>query len=772
MFAQILTPDLYRPSLFALPPMVTASTMLALGLKVLLRERNSRVAVCFFIMTLTAAVWLSSYAIMYCAQSAATAAAWSRFGHLGITLIPAAVYHFTVAALQIYKRHRLRVRLIWALSMLFLSTVFSGDTLLTGVRLYGWGYYPIYGRMGVLFIGFFFALMALSLREYWRAYRTALPGASKLRSRALLAAFCIAYLGSFDYLAALGFTVYPFGYIPVLGFVLVVSRTIRRYRLVSITPELAAREIIQAMEDALLIMDNEGIVRVGNHSACRIFSRSEIAIEGASIAQLAQLLTPSSDELAGRMLNGSLRDYECAAHNGTMALSVSSFAMRDADSKHIGSICMIRDITQAKTAQRKIDRHIERQAALYQINLAATSTLELRGVLNVLLERLETLAPGAATTVMLLGKSNQELRKVAGRGIDETAWKSEPAYTRATHPVLRRQDIVEVADIRSPDGDGLDPAFFISPGFRSYLGLPLIAQNRVIGILSFYFRDEHRCDPEEMSFLRSLAGQAAVAINNSELYERTSRQAIALEKAHRVRDDFLSVMSHELRTPLNVISGYTKLVQEGMMGEINTEQHKALHKVSRHADELLFMVNSIMNAAKIEGGAITVDYQEFFLTDLLDELKTLYDYPRGKEVNLEWNYPRDLPSMQSDRDKLKHILQNLINNALKFTDFGRVTVAAREIGKPTGVELTVADTGIGIPPEDLPLIFDRFRQLDGSRTRAHGGVGLGLHIVRTFTDLLGGTVKVSSKQGHGSTFIISFPCADRKHAPAKPTNDR
>ncbi len=191
MFAQILIPELYRLSLFALPPMVTASTMLALGLKVLLRERNSRVAVCFFIMTLTAAVWLSSYAIMYCAQSAATAATWSRFGHLGITLIPAAVYHFTVAALPIYKRHKLRVRLIWALSMLFLSTVFSGDTLLTGVRLYGWGYYPIYGRMGVLFIGFFFALMALSLREYWPAYRTALPGASKLRSRAMLAAFCI-----------------------------------------------------------------------------------------------------------------------------------------------------------------------------------------------------------------------------------------------------------------------------------------------------------------------------------------------------------------------------------------------------------------------------------------------------------------------------------------------------------------------------------------------------------------------------------------------------
>jgi len=770
MLTQLLTADLYRPSLFALPPLLAASTMLALGLRVLLRERNSRVAVCFFIMTLSAAVWLSSYAIMYCAQVAATALTWSRFGHLGITLIPAAVYHFTVAALRIHKRYRLRVGLTWALSIVFLSTVFLGDALLTGVRLYWWGYYPIYGWMGVLFISFFFALMALSLREYWQAYRTALPGASKLRSRALLAAFCIAYLGSFDYLAALGFTVYPFGHIPVLGFAIVVSRTIRRYRLVSITPELAAREIIQAMEDALLIMDNEGIVRVGNHTACRIFSRSETAIEGSSVTELARRLIPA-DSLASRMLDGSLRDFECSAHNGAMALSVSSFALRDAYGKHIGSLCMIRDITQAKADQRNIERHIERQAALYEINLAATSTLELHAVLNVLLERLETLAPGAATTVMLLGESNQELRRVAGRGIDETAWKSEPAYSAGpTHPVLRLQDVVEVADIRPPHDDGLDPAFFISRGFRSYLGLPLIAQNRVIGILSFYFREERHFNREEMSFLRSLAGQAAVAINNSELYERTSRQAVALEKAHRVRDDFLSVMSHELRTPLNVISGYTKLVQEGMMGEINTEQHKALHKVSRHADELLFMVNSIMNAAKIEGGALTVDQQEFLLTNLLDEMKTLYDYPRGKEVNLKWDYPRDLPTLQSDRDKLKHILQNLINNALKFTDVGTVTVSARQVGKHSGVELTVADTGIGIPPEDLPLIFDRFRQLDGSRTRAYGGVGLGLHIVRTFTELLGGTVKVDSQQGHGSTFNISFPSACRKHDPAKSTN--
>ncbi len=764
MLAEIFIPDSYRVSLFALPPLLTAGTMLALGVKVLFRERDSRVRIAFFIMAASAALWLSSYSLMYCAQTAGVAAAWSKLGHVGITFIPAAVFHFTVAALQIYKRYKLRGWLTWGISAAFLYAVFSGDALVTGVRIYGWGYYPLYGWLGILFVGFFFSLMALSLHEYWRAYRSALPGPSKFRSRALFAAFCIAYLGSFDYLAAFGLPVYPFGYVPVLGFILMVSRTIRRYRLVSITPELAARDIIRAMVDALLIMDNEGIVRVGNHSACQIFSRSEADLEGSSVAALAQDLASPTDHLAHRIIEGSLRDHECTAHNGRMALSLSSFVMRDAENNPIATICMIRDITQARAAQRQIERHTERQAALHELNLAATSTLELHAVLNVLLERTEALVPRAATTVMLLGSSNRELRKLACRGIDEKIWKSEPmAQGGSAHPVLRLKDATEVVDIRECSEDNWDPAFFVSRGYRSCLALPLIAQNRVIGVLSFYSRDQRRYSDEEKSFLRSLAGQAAVAINNSELYEQTSRQAAALEKAHRVRDDFLSVMSHELRTPLNVISGYTKLVREGVMGEINAEQRKALDKVSRHADELLFMVNSIMNATKIEGGALTLDRQEFLLTDLLDEIKTLYDYPRSKEVSLEWDYPGDLPSLRSDRDKLKHILQNLINNALKFTDAGSVMVTARQTGEPTGVELTVADTGIGIPAEDLPLIFDRFRQVDNSRTRAHGGVGLGLHIVRTFTELLGGKIKVASKPSHGSSFTVAFPCGDQEH---------
>jgi signal transduction histidine kinase len=296
----------------------------------------------------------------------------------------------------------------------------------------------------------------------------------------------------------------------------------------------------------------------------------------------------------------------------------------------------------------------------------------------------------------------------------------------------------------------------------------------VLGILSFYCRQERYFSDGEINFLRTLGGQAAGAIQNSQLYEQTKQQAIDLEKANKVKDEFLGVMSHELRTPLNVIAGYTKIVQDGVLGEVNAEQVNALDKVTRHSNELLVMVNSIMDATKIEAGAVVVECDEVPLPEFLDELKLLYEYPLGKDVSLRWDYSLNLPVIRTDRDKLKHILQNLINNAIKFTEVGHVTVSTRHVAGLNRVELRVADTGIGIASEDLPLVFEKFLQLDASKTRAQGGVGLGLHIVRTFSEILGGRVTVTSQPGEGTIFTVSLPCvyegagAVRAHSRRRP----
>jgi len=763
MSPELFNPANYNFNPYAIPTLIAGIAIIALGFIVLVGERNSRVSLSFFVMTVTAAIWLFCYSLMYFAVAASVASAWAVIGQLGVTFIPASVYHFTVGTLEIYSKHKSRVWLTWLVSGFFFVTALYSDAFISGVSHFWWGYYARYEWASLPFLGFFFGLMALSLQHYWQGYHAAAPGSEKLRSKALFIAFCIAYVASFDYLAAFGIPFYPFGHLAVLGFIILAARAVWRFRLVDITPAFAATEIINAMADALLVLDNEGTVRVANRAACQLFKRPENLLLGNRIQNLTSTIAPPEFILDRVILSGSVRDYEFPLidqYTGRATLSVSSFAMRhDPTMNPVAFVCIVRDVTEQKKAQLDIQRHTERQIALYEINLATTSTLELRAVLNVLLEKLVALVPETATTIMLLDKNARQLIKVAAHGIDEEAWKAHSVGRGddSTYPVLRAKDAVRISNIQTPN-TGPDADYFRSNGFVSHLGVPLIAQDKVLGILSFYCRHERYYKEEEINFLRTLAGQAAGAIQNSQLYEQTKQQAIDLEKANKVKDEFLGVMSHELRTPLNVIAGYTKIVQDGVLGEINAEQVNALDKVTRHSNELLVMVNSIMDATKIEAGGVSVECDELPLPEFLDELKLLYEYPLGKDLILRWEYASNLPVIRTDRDKLKHILQNLINNALKFTEVGHVTITAPHVPGLNGVELSVADTGIGIAPHDLPLVFEKFLQLDASRTRSQGGVGLGLHIVKTFSQVLGGTVTVTSQPGEGTTFTVTLPC--------------
>jgi len=199
------------------------------------------------------------------------------------------------------------------------------------------------------------------------------------------------------------------------------------------------------------------------------------------------------------------------------------------------------------------------------------------------------------------------------------------------------------------------------------------------------------------------------------------------------------------------------MMQDGALGEIQSEQEAALRVIEKQTQDLLSMINSILDATKMGAGSIYLEREEIDLAALLDELQQTYKIPLKKDLTLVWACGDPLPRIQSDGGKLRRILQNLINNAIKFTDHGRVTISARHLPEIRSVEFQVADTGIGIPKEIQPLIFDRFHQADSSDTRRHGGVGLGLYIVNTFTRLLGGTVEVESVPGKGSTFTVRLP---------------
>ena len=223
-----------------------------------------------------------------------------------------------------------------------------------------------------------------------------------------------------------------------------------------------------------------------------------------------------------------------------------------------------------------------------------------------------------------------------------------------------------------------------------------------------------------------------------------------------MKDEFLGFVSHELRTPLNAVIAYTVMMQDKLLGEVNPEQEKTLVKVLAYSKELLAMINSLLEVTRIQSGRVEVESHRVDLARFIEELKAAYDAPIGKPIALIWDIAPDPPSVRTDSGKLRHILQNLITNAIKYTERGSVSISA---GYPENgsVRFEVTDTGIGIPRESLPVIFEMFRQVSRPDGPSSTGVGLGLHIVKKFTEMLGGEIAVESEIGKGTTFTVTIP---------------
>jgi signal transduction histidine kinase len=302
-------------------------------------------------------------------------------------------------------------------------------------------------------------------------------------------------------------------------------------------------------------------------------------------------------------------------------------------------------------------------------------------------------------------------------------------------------------------------------GIRGYLSVPFFSRRgEVLGVLRVLSYEPRNFLQEEIDLLQQMTNGAAIALENARLLEQITAQAAELMQANKVKNEFLGFVSHELRTPVNVIMGYGAILQSKMLGEINEEQDKALEKMSANSKELLNMIEQLLEATKIEAGAVEPEMHEIQLSPFLDELRSDYSVPLNKAIRLDWHCPADLPAIKTDGEKLRHILLNVVGNAIKYTKQGSIVISARHLPEAGQVEFEVADTGIGIPQEELPHIFEMFSQVKDGRTRSSGGVGLGLYIVKKFTEVLGGEIRVTSEVDRGSTFTIAIPTGSNAEA--------
>ncbi len=228
------------------------------------------------------------------------------------------------------------------------------------------------------------------------------------------------------------------------------------------------------------------------------------------------------------------------------------------------------------------------------------------------------------------------------------------------------------------------------------------------------------------------------------------------QTANRLKSEFIATMSHELRTPLNTIMGYSDLLLEGEYGSVTPEQAKTLRIIAQHERELQELITATLDLSRLVGGTVALEVRAVDLPDglrlLADEAQSAWTNP---DVQFVWTIATDLPPLRTDLAKLKTVIRNLVGNAAKFTERGRITIDAR--AHREGVEIAVSDTGVGIPKEQQDVIFEPFRQGDSSTTRRYRGVGLGLYIVRRLVSLLGGTISLESEVGRGSTFRVWLP---------------
>ncbi|HTN73008.1 MAG TPA: GAF domain-containing protein [Methylomirabilota bacterium] len=430
---------------------------------------------------------------------------------------------------------------------------------------------------------------------------------------------------------------------------------------------------------------------------------------------------------------------------------------------------------------RYLGRLLKQLGGLYTALTPISPASSTEEMMNGIIDRIMDATSADACLIRVWDKNASSYPIIGQRGFPDDYLKRTVAASRggAVDWVIRSGEPLIAADIASEPR--LKGKTQLQLGLCSCALLPLKVHDEVRGVIHVSSRRMGYFDDNQKDHLMAIARQMGIALENRELFYELKSSRDELERANKVKDEFLSVMSHELRTPINLIMGYTSLLKEGAVGEIQPAQQDALKKISRGSSELLAMVDSILYITSLETNQLTVERQEFCLASLLAEVKAAYETTTPNEVSLIWDYGANLPRIKTDHKKLKQILNNLINNAVKFTEQGKVTVSAKLFEKPSNgtginaksiaggtasktiskagewIEFKVADTGVGIPPETLPHIFNKFYQVDSSQTRRYEGAGLGLYIVEKFAELLGGRIEVESEVEKGSTFTVTLP---------------
>ena len=526
--------------------------------------------------------------------------------------------------------------------------------------------------------------------------------------------------------------------------------------------------IVNSLPDPIVIINASHDIVVQNSRAEHLLSSGDRDSEGRRRAvEINNLLFTShlskaamgSKETAGsRELN--LVDPD----EGTdLLFEVLTHELGGGEGHQAGStVSVLRDVTDLRRAANELERQVQR------VRLAEIDAKRERDRLNLILENVADpiLVTDDRSNIILMNKEAEQLFEADDSERWERAALVQANDTKFTtfisdftiSPALARREQMK---LQIPDSGVELPVEVVSGKILNRRGEPLA----IVSVLHDLTEQvENEALYEELKkFSSQLEDRIQAA--TADLAEQNTRlqwQSRELEKANRLKSEFLASMSHELRTPINALIGYASLMLDRIYGELTLRQEEGLNRIQGAAQHLLALINDILDLAKIEAGRMPLHLDDVGLEDIMTEIsQQLEPLVKKKSLTFHVEMPSRLLTLHTDRTKVKQILLNLLSNAVKFTHHGGISVTISR--DEEDLRFDVRDTGIGIRESDLDSIWEDFRQVDQSRTREFGGTGLGLGITRKLVDALGGHVFAESVYGKGSTFTVVLPIRSVVH---------
>jgi PAS domain S-box-containing protein len=524
--------------------------------------------------------------------------------------------------------------------------------------------------------------------------------------------------------------------------------------------------IINAVTDPILLTDTEGRLLIANSRALTLFTATEEESEGRrSAVRMNNMLLSSALSSKAIEETGATRRELLLVNpidGSDLVFELLSTVTED-PRQGSGVVSILRNVTDLRRASEEIEENYRKMRVAEAQSRAESDRLNL--IIDSVADPI--VVTDASGETSLMNDPAERLFTVPPRSSAlEQRWvqTNDAHFSSFIAGMLvsadqRRTGEIGLVDVRTGEPMPVEAiAGKILSEHGELTAVVTILHDRREAIEKARLYEQLKQASDELE--RKIQAATADIAQQNELLRR---QAIELEQASALKSQFLANMSHEFRTPLNAMLGYTSMLLQGVAGPLDAAVRRQLSRIESNGRHLLTIINEILDISRIEAGRMPLQTSKFRIPELVAEVKSeLEPIILRSKLAVTLDLARDLPLLVSDRQKVKQILLNLLSNALKFTHHGGVTIGARVVPKDKIVRLWVSDTGIGIAPADRDRIFEDFRQLDNTPTRAYGGTGLGLSICRRLAQMLDGRITVESQVGKGSTFTVTLPIKGRR----------